>query len=83
MAMNVNVQFFSYFKQLTGTSAVMEVLPEGATVEDLLRVLSQRYPKLRGAERSTLVAVGVDYAPREQVLREGDEVSVFPPVQGG
>ena len=52
MAMNVNVQFFSYFKQLTGTSAVMEVLPEGATVEDLLRVLSQRYPKLRGAERS-------------------------------
>ena len=81
--MNVNVQFFSYFKQLTGTSAAGESLPEGATVADLLRVLAARYPKLRGAERATLVAVGVDYAPREQVLREGDEVSVFPPVQGG
>jgi molybdopterin converting factor subunit 1 len=81
--MNVNVQFFSYFKQLTGTSATTETLPAGATVADLLRVLAERFPKLRGGEKSTLVAIGVEYATKDQVLREGDEVSVFPPVQGG
>ena len=81
--MNVNVQFFSYFKQLTGTSATSETLPEGATVAELLTALAERFPKLRGGEKSTLVAVGVEYAAKDQVLREGDEVSVFPPVQGG
>ncbi len=81
--MNVNVQFFSYFKQLTGTSATSEALPEGATVAELLTALAARFPKLRGGEKSTLVAVGVEYAAKDQVLREGDEVSVFPPVQGG
>ena len=30
-----------------------------------------------------LVAVGVDYQGRDYVLQEGDEVSIFPPVQGG
>ena len=28
-------------------------------------------------------AIGVDYQPRTYVLKEGDEVSFFPPVQGG
>jgi molybdopterin converting factor small subunit len=30
-----------------------------------------------------LIAVGVDYQSRNHVLNEGDEVSLFPPVQGG
>jgi molybdopterin converting factor small subunit len=32
---------------------------------------------------STLIAVGVDYQEKSYVLKEGDEVSLFPPVQGG
>jgi molybdopterin converting factor small subunit len=34
-------------------------------------------------ERSMLVAVGVDYQPKDYILKNGDEVSLFPPVQGG
>jgi molybdopterin converting factor small subunit len=30
-----------------------------------------------------LVAVGVDYQAGDYVLAPGDEVSLFPPVQGG
>jgi molybdopterin converting factor small subunit len=30
-----------------------------------------------------LIAVGVDYQKGDYVLKEGDEVSLFPPVQGG
>ena len=30
-----------------------------------------------------LVAVGVDYQKPDYLLKEGDEVSLFPPVQGG
>ena len=33
--------------------------------------------------KSTLIAVGLYYQGPDHVLQEGDEVSLFPPVQGG
>jgi molybdopterin converting factor subunit 1 len=81
--MTVAVSFFSWFKDVTGCSRTTESLPEGATIEDLLRVLRTRYPRLESMQRSMLIAVGVDYQDRDYVLRAGDEVALFPPVQGG
>jgi molybdopterin converting factor small subunit len=81
--MNIRVTFYSYFKELTGTANACEELPEGSTLAVLYARLMARFPKLVAMERSTLMAVGVDYQPRDYVLKEGDEVSLFPPVQGG
>lgn len=81
--MNVQVTFYSYFKDLTGVARTAETLPEGSTIADLFQRLAARFPKLEAMRKSTLIAVGVDYQGREYVLREGDEVSLFPPVQGG
>lgn len=81
--MNVQVTFYSYFKDLTGVARTAETLPEGSTIADLYQSLAVRFPKLEAMRKSTLIAVGVDYQGREYVLRDGDEVSLFPPVQGG
>ena len=81
--MQISVQFHSYFKDLTGCSGTAESLPDGATLGELHRQLMTRFPKLVAMERSTLIAVGVEYQPRDYRLQEGDEVSLFPPVQGG
>ncbi|HMP84482.1 MAG TPA: MoaD/ThiS family protein [Verrucomicrobiota bacterium] len=81
--MTVRVQFFSWFKELTGCAQAEESLVEGATLDELCRRLFQRFPKLAAAEKCALIAVGLDYQPRDHVLKDGDEVSLFPPVQGG
>jgi molybdopterin converting factor small subunit len=81
--MTIRVQFWSYFKDLASSVEISVTLPNGATVADLLRDVYARFPKLAAAEKSTLIAVGVDYQPRTHQLKEGDEVSLFPPVQGG
>jgi MoaD family protein len=81
--MQIRVQFYSYFKELTGCAETMETLLAGATLGDLHEQLMARFPKLSAMKRSTLIAVGVDYQPRDYVLKDGDEVSLFPPVQGG
>jgi molybdopterin converting factor small subunit len=81
--MNVRIQFFSWFKDLTGCAQTTETLPNNSTLEDLYQKLKARFPKLEPMSKSTLIAVGVDYQPRDYVLKEGDEVSLFPPVQGG
>jgi molybdopterin converting factor small subunit len=81
--MRVAVTFHSYFRDLTGCGQTGEELPAGSTLGTLYQKLAARFPKLAAMEKSTLIAVGVDYQPRDYVLRDGDEVSLFPPVQGG
>lgn len=81
--MTITVLFHSYLRELTGCAATQAELPAGGTVADLLAQMRLRFPKLAGAERSTLTAVGVEYQPGSHPLSEGDEVSLFPPVQGG
>jgi molybdopterin converting factor small subunit len=79
----VKVHFYSYCKEVTGCATTVETLAEARTIGDLLGVLFQRFPKLAALQKSLLVAVGVEYQGRDYVLRPGDEVSLFPPVQGG
>lgn len=81
--MRVSVHFYSYFKDITGDAQTCETVTDGSTLAELLKVVFRRFPKLAAMEKSMLVAVGVDYQPRDYVLKEGDEVSLFPPVQGG
>ena len=81
--MRVLITFFSYFKDLTGCQQTFETLPPGSTIDDLQKQLAIRFPRLTAMQNSTLTAVGVEYQGRNYVLQEGDEVSLFPPVQGG
>jgi molybdopterin converting factor small subunit len=42
-----------------------------------------KFPELAEMKNSTLKAVGVNYQMDKFMLSDGDEVSLFPPVQGG
>ncbi|MBM3881068.1 MAG: MoaD/ThiS family protein [Verrucomicrobia bacterium] len=81
--MHVRVLLHSYFKDLAGCATALEAVAAGSTLGQLLAQLYRRFPQLAAFERSTLLAVGVDYQTRDYVLAHGDEVSLFPPVQGG
>jgi molybdopterin converting factor small subunit len=81
--MRVTVSFYSYFKDLAGCAQAVEIMPAGSTLDVLYGRLTARFPKLAAMQKSTLIAVGVDYQRRDYVLKENDEVSLFPPVQGG
>ena len=81
--MTVPVTFYSYFKDLTGTPQADLEAPAGCTLGTLHGRLIERFPKLGEMRKSTLIAVGVEYQDAAYVLKPGDEVSLFPPVQGG
>jgi molybdopterin converting factor small subunit len=81
--MQVKVRFFSYCKEVTGCATTTQSMPDGSSVGDLLEVLFQQFPALAQLQKSLLVAVGVEYQRRGYVLQPDDDVSLFPPVQGG
>jgi len=58
-------------------------MAEGRSISELLEKLTAQFPRLAAMQKSMLIAVGVDYQPRDYCLKPGDEVSLFPPVQGG
>jgi molybdopterin converting factor small subunit len=81
--MQVTVHFYSYFKDLTGCGEWTEQIRDGQTLGELLDGLATRFPKLGTMRKSILAAVGVEYQTPDYVLKDRDEVSLFPPVQGG
>ena len=81
--MTVRVLFFSSLRDLAGESETELELPGGASVGDLLDDLGSRIPGMAEWDSRLLVAVDQEYADRGEVLREGQEVAVMPPVQGG
>ena len=81
--MNIEVQFFSRLRDLAGASRLDLDLPEDATVADLLARLYRQYPAMQPWDAHLLIAVGLDYAARDQTLHPGESVSIMPPVQGG
>jgi molybdopterin synthase catalytic subunit len=81
LAMKVRVISFGVLKDWLGATEATVELPEGATVAELLARLSERRPAsfLRGIA----VSVNAEYATRDPVLSEDDEVGLLPPVSGG
>ena len=76
--MNIRLTLFAGLRQAAGFKDDVVSLPESATVRDLL---DSRVPNLRA--RTFYVAVNEEYAQRNTVLHDGDEVALLPPVSGG
>jgi molybdopterin synthase catalytic subunit len=83
--MQVRVLPFGVLKDWLGTSPATVELPLGATVAELLQKLcaGQAAPATARLLRCIAVSVNAEFATSAQVLREGDEVGLLPPVSGG
>jgi molybdopterin converting factor subunit 1 len=81
--MRVRVLYFGVLKDVFGLEGEELELGEGASVADLLGKFRGREVVREGFWDSIAVAVNQEYARAENVLREGDEVALLPPVSGG
>ena len=82
-SMKIKVRFWSYFSDLTGCKQTSIEVDKGITLGQLHEKVCDKFSELKAAKNSTLKVVNVDYQDSNFVLSDGDEVSLFPPVQGG
>jgi molybdopterin converting factor subunit 1 len=79
--MRVSVLYFGVLKDLVGQARSEMTLAEGASVAELLEVHRER---AKGPVWDSIaVAVNQEYARAADVLKDGDEVALLPPVSGG
>jgi molybdopterin synthase catalytic subunit/molybdopterin converting factor small subunit len=74
----VSVRLFAGLRQRAGSDRVALELPDGASVADALHALRDVT-----AGTTCVLAVNRVYAGDEQVLEQGDELALIPPVSGG
>jgi len=81
----VQVIPFGVLKDWLGTQAATVELPDGASVAVLLERLRATLPTGAAADILSSIAIGVnaEYAQATDILRDGDEVGLLPPVSGG
>jgi len=81
--MQVRVLFFGMLKDLVGKSSELLELPDGASVQELLKNYEEHFPHLKASLSSLAIAVNQQYAGPEMRLNQGDEIALLPPVSGG
>ena len=81
--MKVQVHFFSRLRDLVGASEMDFEVPERTTAGDLLDTIYSKTPALRDWDKSILIASGLEFVGRDYVVKNGDQISIMPPVQGG
>lgn len=81
--MTVRVLFFSSLRAIVGLDSIDCSVAEGATVAELIASLQEQWPALKDWDEQLLLAVDLAYTSRSHVLRDGQEVALMPPVQGG
>jgi molybdopterin synthase catalytic subunit/molybdopterin converting factor small subunit len=81
--MRVTIQFFGFLRQLAGQNESILDLPDDTTVADTLVQLYAKFPRLKEADKTTLIAIGLEFATQSSQLHDGDLLSLMPPLQGG
>ncbi len=81
--MRIQVLFFGMLRDLTGCSEETLELPDGARLETVFEHYASQFPRLREMAGSIALARNQEFARREVLLGDGDEVALMPPVSGG
>lgn len=74
--MKVKVKLFALLRQFGPDEQVVE-LAEGTTIDDIVRSL-----KLPGTIRLLRIVNG-EHRSEDHILKDGDELALFPPIAGG
>ena len=80
---SIRVLFFGAARDVVNANQLDLSLDAPATVSSAFQNLVARFAQLERFGRSLLFAVNQEYATPDTLLKENDELAVFPPVSGG
>jgi len=74
--MKVKIKLFATLRKFGPDEQIID-LPENSTVEDAINLLNlpERFPLLK--------IVNGEHRPPKHLLKDGDELALFPPIAGG
>ena len=81
--MHVRVLLFAGVREVVGAESVAIEVADGIDTRAFLKAFCAKYPGVSPYESSIRVAVDGRYAAWDELVDEGAEVALIPPVAGG
>ena len=81
--MVVSIKFHGMQRVVTNTDSIDMPITGKTRVNDALEYVRQQYPALHLEEGMVLVAVNLEIASLDRILRDNDTVSFLPNIAGG
>ena len=81
--MRIRLRPFAFFRQALGAPEMEYDLSDGATAGDLLDDILRKHPSLEKSRGHVVITVNKSAVKLTEMLHEGDEVAILPPVSGG
>ncbi|MBI5344904.1 MAG: MoaD/ThiS family protein [Deltaproteobacteria bacterium] len=81
----VTVRFFAMLKGIANTETKEYKIDGPITVQEFKKVLKGDFPNLAPLleGRSILISINQEFADKDTLIRDGDEVGLLPPFSGG
>ena len=83
MSDSARVLFFATLRDRTGVRETTIEFPQGSTISDIKRIVLEKYPAIKQIMDSMIVALNHEFAFDEDIVPNGAEIAMFPPVSGG
>lgn len=84
--MAITIKCFAVIRDIVGEDELLLDLSEIAsppTLQSLWDVLEKRYPGLKGKQPYLRFSKNYSFVSSEEILNDGDEIGIIPPVAGG
>lgn len=81
--MQITLKFFAVVRERLGESELIIELPEGSTIGDVREIVNTMAGDHTPLVERSMTMLNQEYAQRDELLSDGDEVAFIPPVSGG
>ena len=81
--MEINLIFYAVLEETISAEPLLLEVKKDSTAEQVIALLSQKYPQAEAILRSTRLAHEDEYVGKESILTDGEEYYLIPPVSGG
>ena len=81
--MKIRMEFFSVYREAVGKKEIEITLKKSLTINELIQKLIDDYPMLNKFIKFAIFSLNQEYARGDEILKDGDNVAIFPPIGGG
>ena len=81
--MKINLIFYAVLEEIISVEPLLLEVNKDITAEQVIALLSQKYPQAAAILRSTRLAHEDEYVGKQSILSDGEEYCLIPPVSGG
>lgn len=79
----IKLLFFATLRDKTGMRETDFEVPAGTTIDGLKQLLESRFHGLAPTLETAVMSINREFAFNTDVIPDGAEIAIFPPVSGG